>query len=148
MKFIDKYALLPIERYNQLIKRSNPDRGEDNTIDQQGLGQEPFTDTSEGAGKNNITNSTETTNTKQKQYIGNKDVTNSTDSVLRGEEPLSNNTDQKQHITNKTIPTKGAQKPHKVKPSKKINKTHKIPPPPPGIPNTQSKNYIRWEKLF
>jgi uncharacterized protein related to proFAR isomerase len=128
MKFVDKFALVPIDRYNQLIKhlnadKVNADKGDtDSTdIDEKQLGA------GEQVVKENFGKKTETS----EHSAGYSNIDNIRSSV--------DVKDNKLDSLHKPVNTKIKQK--------KLKKI-KPPPLPPGIPNKPSKNRFRWVSLF
>ena len=126
MKTIDKFVLIPIERYNQLVRGGE--------FKQLAKGEGDLT-------KNQIVDSDITTDKVEKSHI-NVDVFEKHDTLRKGLGGRnSNKEDQKQ------IHLKEGIKKKKTHIRKKSPTLH-FPSPPPGIRNKIRKNNVRWVELF
>lgn len=119
MKFVGKFALVPIERYNQLIKST-----ENSTL------KEEISSEQVGTGKQEIP----TGNVIEKQ-TGNS---HTDEDSLASESMTNNSITQTNNLDNKE---------QKVI-DKDSNPIKKYPKPPPGIPNRKKRKNQRWLKLF
>lgn len=163
MKFVDKYALVPIERYNQLIKRGYLEDKNISNEKQQGLGKrETLTDKP----KQNRQEKESEVNSQTEEIFSHKSaednnkgfvINNPTTESLKNEtQPILDDgnygkddlvekvttTKKKTDLLGKVTATKKKTKPLKNK------KIKFFPLPPPGVLNNPSKRHIKWVKLF
>jgi hypothetical protein len=143
MKFVDKYALIPIDRYNHWIKQLNINEEKGTSEKQTGSGgkdiqeeeektpfeEQPDIDTKVTTDKNNI------------DKIEKQTIQDSSSKTL-----VQGTTDFKVQPVHSNS-TKDNKLKKKIKKSKK-KKIYKVPPLPPGIPNKLSKTALRWVSLF
>lgn len=142
MKFVDKYALIPIDRYNHWIKQLDINEEKNISKKQTGSGgkdiqeeenisfkEQPVIDTKDTIDISNI-------DKVEKQTVQD----HSSKTQLQG---ITDFKDQPVHSNS----TKDNKLKNKIKKSKK-KKIYKVPPLPPGIPNKPSKTPLRWVSLF
>lgn len=138
MKYIDKFVLIPIERYNQLTKKQNVGEGNDNVLNEIKSGK------GGKIGKDN----------EEKEV---KDIVGSEEDKQPSEQGLKNSgLISKVHIEEDPSPTITKRK--TLAPVKHLNrdkvtkqkskKKYKYPPPPPGIPDKSTKKFFRWIRMF
>lgn len=127
MKLIDKFALIPIDQYNQLVQQGLLPKEDTNIAKQEGAGG-----TVEESKKHRslALKQQDPLNTAKSRH---NNIVDSIDDGDNGE--LTITTDRK---TQKNT----------IQDQTKSEKSHKIPPPPPGTPNKTPKSYIRWIRLF
>ena len=161
MKFIDKFALVPIERYNLLIKDNNTLLGGGGSV-----GKEKGSVEEKPLEKNSDKEEQLTPSEKlpRERFQPGVDVTNYEENHL----PQNvNNVDDKKHTADVNSSTdnlkdkkrvKRQRKPSsstdnlkdkkRIKRQRKPSKIAQLPLPPPGIPNRPIKNKFIWLKLF
>jgi hypothetical protein len=149
MKFVDKYALVPIERYNQLIKQDktniieaeniSSDEGKiadpENIKSDEGKHGVSSFENQTGAGQSLSEDKQENKNDIEKKSI------NSIEKKQISEKPFSLSDD---YLKRRNLSEKSKQ----IKPQRRIRQKIKVAPLPPGTPNKPLKNYFHWEKIF
>ena len=172
MKFIDKFALVPIDRYNLLVKdKNNSLEGGESRDKEKGSGEKPLTHTTldKTSNKKEQLNpviigegDTLTYNPSDKR----KKLTHTSSEKfpekrlqisLDGTNYEDNNSPQNvtSTVNNKhtgevdiTTDAGNSKDKKRIKRLRKIPKIVKLPLPPPGIPNRPIKNKFIWLKLF
>jgi hypothetical protein len=163
MKFVDKYAIVPIDRYNYLIKHFN--------INEQNISSEE--QSGSGSGKEKIvpdenpnsiiekktteeiiepiTRGFETNiKTDPKETIQ-SDIAKKTVEDNETKETIESKDNKVNKISDSNIynPDSSLHKPVKLKiKHKKKQKINNILALPPGIPNKRTKKHSKWVKLF
>jgi len=135
MKFVDKFALVPIERYNQLFKGINSENNKIEHTEQKGAGEEQKTEDIDRKKAGKIVNEPLDTKINDSREIHTKS-NNSTQIGNKTGNKAIKEKNYKKAPTGKTI----------AKPNKKAFR--KFPPPPPGIPNILKKSDFKWLSLF
>lgn len=146
MKFADKYALLPIDRYNQLIKRGsiNRDSGFITSEKQEGSGL-----------RGELTHKPSESEQKKPQPEKGVELIDE-HSTTPDKQPTLETTSQPERTTSESPlihkePFSGEYMKNdqleKPNTRKKVKKP-KYPRLPPGTPNTQTKKNIGWVRLF
>lgn len=136
MKFVEKYALVPIERYKQLIKQDKT-----NIIETEKI--------SSDEGKNG-------TNSFENQTGAGQSLSEIKQENENDIEKKSPDTIERKQISEKTFSSTDdylkrrdlSEKSKQIKPQRRIRQKFKVAPLPPGTPNNPPKNYFHWEKIF
>lgn len=137
MKFLDKFVLLPIERYERLLKNSSQDKKpptETNVLFSKQDNTPPIIETdSQSNTSSNIENKSEQNNPKLIESTVNSS-------------PISRKNPQKNNHS--VIKTDSSTNKSPLSQNNSPKQVSKIPSRPPGIPNKKQKLMFKWEPLF
>lgn len=172
MKFIDKFALIPIDRYKLLIKDKNNILEEDDSVNKQkGSGEgEPQPDNPlekapkvgeqvshtpsefvEKGGGGKVPKERGHISPAPPEKIAEKRGKLRADDA-KYEENYSlqsvRKVNKKKHTGNVDVDSDNTEDRKRVKRQRKTTKTEQFPAPPPGTPNRRIQNRFMWLKLF
>jgi hypothetical protein len=141
MKFVDKYALIPIDRYNHWIKQLNINEEKGTSEKQTGSGEKDIQEENLPFKEQPDIDSKDTTDIRnidkfEKQTV--QDLSSKTQ--VQGTTDFKEQPELPNHSKDNKLK-------NKIKKSRK-KKNYKVPPLPPGIPNKPSKTPLRWVSLF
>lgn len=143
MKFLDKFILIPIDRYERLLKASSEHKipikasNVPETTSQTHNSPNSVLDP-QNTSPSNITNKSEQIEPRFNKPPINRKSVNKTYSQNNTTPP-----NQKKNLGHNT-PSKKEES--QVKPL--LHPLNKIPPRPPGTPNKKRKGIFKWESLF
>lgn len=155
MKIVDKFALVPIERYNQLIKGENYTENKYNNT-----GKEPDKKSSkEVISTDSLPNNDKELFTSNTSNITSDKDPSSITNITADKDNKKGRGDETELISDNLVKKgrKSFTKDTNPKSEKKVididgkilrKRKKAIPRPPPGIPNKVRKRHFRWLKLF